>query len=286
MMGLENFGAINFNHASEIHRHTLDRQHGPEFLKNQKNNPLPIIFINLDNDVERREVMERGFQRQGIKYERFSAVPGSSLSQKDLERICPNRRLWWRSAPLSLGEIGCFLSHKKTLQRISEGPHPVVCVLEDDVILNEELFEVIETVQVPPRIGIIKLEGSTGAVPRLSVRVASVGRWSIEVFGLPKWRSAGYIVTRLAAKTLVSKLDNIYGPVDQVLFEPWKTGVIVAEIRPFPTKQVGRDSSIDRELDGGRRLDARQFILLLIRWFIGHLWMMRHFSRFRKVGGS
>lgn len=244
---------------------------------------IPAIYINLDKDKERRSIMEAALEKNGIPFERLQAVSGSGLSVDELNSVCPDTRLWWRKEPLSAGEIGCFMSHIAALGKVAEGQAPHVCILEDDVNVDDVLGGILKRIQIKEGVGIVKLEGSTGPVPRIGVTIAHDGDARLRAYGLPKWRAGAYIVERLAARQLVDRMQQMYGPLDQMIYEPWRTGVTVAEYRPFPLQQTGARSSIDEMAGFTRSRDFREFLQLSLRLLKGHVWMIANAAHLLRI---
>lgn len=245
----------------------------------QESKTIPAIYINLDTDNERRVAMETALRNNDIPFERLSAVLGAGLSDVELAKTCPKRQMWWRKEPLSNGEIGCFLSHVAALRRVADGEDRHVCILEDDVNVDEKLGGILKRLCIKDGVGIVKLEGSTGPVPRIGVTIARDEDARLAVYGLPKWRAGAYIVEQSAARQLVERMQKMYGPLDQMIYEPWRTGIIVAEYRPFPMRQTGARSSIDEMAGYTRSRDYREFLQLFVRLIKGHIWMLANASR-------
>lgn len=81
------------------------------------------FVINLARSAERLRVFRRREQTTGLHSEVFPAVDGRELA------ILPPHR-----PSLTVGEVGCVLSHREVLRTISTLPDQWVIVLEDDVL--------------------------------------------------------------------------------------------------------------------------------------------------------
>jgi hypothetical protein len=88
-------------------------------------------YINLDRRPDRRTAIEAELSRRGIleHYRRFAAVEGNGLSLDN-----PH---------LSDGEMGCFSSHFKVMQKNLEHNKPLH-VIEDDVLLAPATASIIQ----------------------------------------------------------------------------------------------------------------------------------------------
>ena len=91
----------------------------------------PIYYLNLDDQIERKDYMESQFKYWEIEnYERISAYDGR---EDDLSDILTGRY----PEMMSSGEIGCTTSHLKALKhylKTSDSPYAVI--MEDDCSLD------------------------------------------------------------------------------------------------------------------------------------------------------
>ncbi|XP_076241704.1 glycosyltransferase 25 family member isoform X2 [Calliopsis andreniformis] len=96
-----------------------------------------IYMINLLRRPERRERMYRLFKELGIRAVTLDAVDGSTLNQsilKDLGiEMMPQYSDPYHERPMTMGEVGCFLSHYIIWNKVREDNLKRVIVLEDDV---------------------------------------------------------------------------------------------------------------------------------------------------------
>lgn len=96
-----------------------------------------IYMINLVRRPERRDRMYKLFKELGIRAETVDAVDGRALSYKDLDnwgiQMMPKYADPYHERPMTMGEIGCFLSHYTVWNKVIEGGFKSVIVLEDDV---------------------------------------------------------------------------------------------------------------------------------------------------------
>lgn len=96
-----------------------------------------IYMINLVRRPERRDKMERSFKEIGLDVEHIPAIDGTKLTQDYLNEIgvkyLPEYADPFHNRPMTMGEIGCFLSHlyvweKQVMLGLKE-----ILVLEDDI---------------------------------------------------------------------------------------------------------------------------------------------------------
>ncbi|KAL6261421.1 hypothetical protein P5V15_006515 [Pogonomyrmex californicus] len=96
-----------------------------------------IYMINLIRRPERRKRMQRLFEELGIRAEIIDAVDGRTLNKNSLKKWgiipMPEYSDPYHKRPMTMGEIGCFLSHYIIWQKVLENDYKSVMVLEDDV---------------------------------------------------------------------------------------------------------------------------------------------------------
>ena len=101
------------------------------FYGQEKNSPtdirnIKILVINMEHSIDRREHIKKILK--GFNYEFISAVNGKKLNNFNVITRHSLR-------PLTRGEVGCFLSHKKVYQKIVNSNESHCLVLEDDINL-------------------------------------------------------------------------------------------------------------------------------------------------------
>ncbi|MDW7548648.1 glycosyltransferase family 25 protein [Pseudoalteromonas peptidolytica] len=112
---------------------------------------LNIFLINLDSSKDRLKESARQFDKFNLSFERISAVDGASISNQELETHYSrekNARQYYRA--LTVGEIGCYMSHLKVLEEIVARQLPYAFVFEDDFQLQADLREIDSKVSALP----------------------------------------------------------------------------------------------------------------------------------------
>lgn len=96
-----------------------------------------IYMINLKRRPERRMKMEATMKELGLDFTYFEAVDGKTLTDDVLIEkgitLMPEYADPYHKRAMTMGEIGCFLSHYTIWQRIVELNQEYVLVLEDDI---------------------------------------------------------------------------------------------------------------------------------------------------------
>lgn len=96
---------------------------------------LQCYVINLDRSKNRMNEFKKGFRKTNLEIERISAVDGNLINIKSFadDYIC--RKEMGRS--IQPGEVGCFLSHKKALERFLSTDSKYAIIFEDDAIPSD-----------------------------------------------------------------------------------------------------------------------------------------------------
>jgi hypothetical protein len=108
----------------------LSRNNMVEKYNDNKKNLLNKIFdkiyvINLKQDVEKKNIIEKKLKELNIDYSIFEAVDGNKL--KNVKLLSYG----------SVGAVGCRLSHMKILEDAIKNNYNRILVFEDDVIFRK-----------------------------------------------------------------------------------------------------------------------------------------------------
>jgi glycosyl transferase family 25 len=182
---------------------------------------MKAYYINLDRSVSRRDWFERQARRLGVEFERVAAVDAAALPESELAQLRSTA-----SVPLSAGEIGCFLSHRRIWQMIAERDDDWAFVAEDDVHFSTDAsFFLSNCDWLPAGVELVKAETT---LLRLELSRAVYGRpFNHELRRLlsKHFGSGGYFVSRTGAARLLAFTAGSCNPADLVLFSP-KEGVV------------------------------------------------------------
>ncbi|CAL7944133.1 unnamed protein product [Xylocopa violacea] len=96
-----------------------------------------IYMINLVRRPDRRDRMHKLFKELGIRAETIDAVDGRALNQSVLKELgiemLPEYTDPYHKRSMTMGEIGCFLSHYGIWNKVIENNFGSSIILEDDV---------------------------------------------------------------------------------------------------------------------------------------------------------
>ena len=135
--------------------------------------------------------------------------------------------------------VGCYLSHLRLLEHIASHETGWVCVLEDDLIFDDDFHDVVDAgASLPSQGGVIKLDGPLGRGTQICIELSPLGRRRLVVPLKPQLSAGGYLVHAGVAEKLVARLSVISQPFDHVHYRYWRHGVPVYAVSPYPVRQV------------------------------------------------
>lgn len=196
---------------------------------------LPIVFINLSKDAERRERMTAQFAQMGLTASRLPAVWWADLSAAEQRRyFCAPHSHGRYFKPLSNGEKGCYASHLNAWQQLLESESSALVVFEDDVRLLSALpraLEAIETLADDGSWDMIKLYG------REHEKIANqgpLGASSLQLISYQRVPSfaAGYVISRSGAQKMLKTRIPFDRPVDVDIRFWFENGLRVFGVYP------------------------------------------------------
>lgn len=105
---------------------------------------IDAFYINLDNRIDRRKNIEKQLSTLDLKAKRISASVGSELTKEQMSFVNFEDFYCLMKRPISPGEIGCALSHRRVWQQIVEQDINYALILEDDVTIDKRLIELLK----------------------------------------------------------------------------------------------------------------------------------------------
>ena len=218
----------------------------------------PIYVINLDRDVERMASLAGSLQALDLPFKRVSGVIGKEVP--NWEKLVDGELYGARNRlPMPRpGEVGCYLSHLKAMEEFLRTDQPWCVILEDDVEVRPECVEVLAALGQKDDWDLVKLFCFHSGLP---VRKRALTPNHHLVVHLTRTTSsAGYVVNRRAAETLLNSMRPISEQVDHALERPWETGLRVRGVRPLPvvlapvatTTTIGYDDKLTVRTPLGR----------------------------------
>ena len=183
---------------------------------------LPLVFVNLDRDAERRERLEAELARLNLQGERLHAVWWADLPPAEQDALySPQLNQGQYYKPLVNGEKGCYASHIQAWRQLLASDAPAMVVLEDDVRLDDRLADgiaAIAALDIPW--DMVKLIGREHEKVR-SQRPLLPDVALIEYQRVPSM-TAGYVISRAGAARLLQTRVPFGRPIDVDLRFWWE----------------------------------------------------------------
>ena len=243
---------------------------------------LPLVFINLDKDSERRTRIEGQLAHLGLPGERLPAVWWKHLppaEQSLLYSAERNHGLYYQ--PLVDGEKGCYASHIQAWRQLLASDAPALVVLEDDVRLTPQFAEVVKAIAaLQEPWDMVKLLGRDREKVR-SQRTLVPGTALVDYSRVPSM-TAGYVVSRAGAAKLLAHRQPFGRPIDVDLRFWWECdqlrilGVSPSAIALDDTSEVSSIWDTRDTLTPGQRW--RKFTMKLALT-LGNAWHRRRLPK-------
>jgi glycosyl transferase family 25 len=211
----------------------------------------PIYVISLKRAAQRRAASKRALDAIGLPFEFFDAIEGVYLSEADVAAAYDSERNAKQyKRPLSLPEIGCYLSHHALWKRIVDQDLDGAVILEDDFDADDRLKKVVE------EIGATHLSGALVKLfarkPVTGVTIASLRgkRRLVAPYRVPGL-TLGYALDRTAAAMLLANALPFSRPLDMDIKHWWEFALAVLVVEPPPLRigELGLRSCISPSRD-------------------------------------
>jgi glycosyl transferase family 25 len=196
----------------------------------------PIHVISLKRATQRRAASKRALDAIGLPFAFFDAIEGSKLTGAEVAAVYDserNAREYKR--PLSLPEIGCYLSHYALWKRIADEKLDGAVILEDDFDADLDLAKAVEEIGAAQISGaLVKLYSRK---PVMGVTVADLrgDRRLVAPHRVPGL-TLGYALDRCAAEMLLANALPFSRPLDMDIKHWWEFGLPVLVVDPPPLR--------------------------------------------------
>lgn len=219
---------------------------------------LAIYLINLDRATARREAALAQLAALGLAAEIVPAVDGATLTPAQLASYDRAGALAKSGRTLSVGEIGCYLSHVDCARRFLASGADHALVLEDDFSADADLPAFLDALadHLARRDDwdLVNLGNAAKRFARVSAPIRTEGatRQLCLAHHFPVLTTALFW-SRAGAQAFLANCFPILRPVDQML-KDWciRSGRGLAMDAP-PIRDSGTESLIGQTLGGSQR---------------------------------
>lgn len=188
---------------------------------------IETFIIHLERASARRPHVEAMMQKSPYPARIWPACDGAAMDPVARGQLVSKTTLFSPGYPfpLSMGEIGCFESHRSVWRHMAENDLQAALILEDDVSINASLLEAALKMAEShiDALGYIQLQVRE-VKPPFSVIEQSRPTALIRPQVIPL-RTSAQLVSLDAARALLLACDQIDRPVDGFLQLFWETGV-------------------------------------------------------------
>ena len=218
---------------------------------------IEAFIIHLGRAAARRPQVERILAACPVPARLTDAIDGSTLSAEAIDAVYSRDGLHAPGYPfkLSVGEIGCFLSHRKAWQSILDTGLQAGLVIEDDVEIDPAAFARaldLARAHVDSQ-GIVQFQ--VRAIARPGDVVAAESGVELTRPVLVPLRASCTLYSRAAAAQLLERTTRFDRPVDTFMQMHWITGLRPLIVSPSGVSDRGADI-------GGTTIQARNVPLL------------------------
>ncbi|WP_394690975.1 glycosyltransferase family 25 protein [Hoeflea sp.] len=193
------------------------------------NGDIEAFIIHLARATGRRSHVDRLLEVCPVPAKVLDAVDGRALSQAEIDSVYTRDSLHAPHYPfeMTVGEVGCFLSHRKAWQAIVDSGKDAGLVIEDDVEIDPKAF--------PPALALARqhvaelgyIQFQTRPVrSNYEVVFQSAGTSLVKPLICPL-RTSAQIVSAAHARHLLDLTARIDRPVDGFLQLSWATSLPV-----------------------------------------------------------
>ena len=192
---------------------------------------MKIFVISLPDAVERRERVARQLGELGLAFEFFDAMRGEQvIAERYFEHCGEEEWLLNTGHPMSLGEVGCFASHRSMWQKCIELDEPLMIMEDDFQLLPGFAGAVGKVAENISDCGFIRLQTETRARKQ---RVAVLGDYTLWRYTKVPHSCMCNSMTPEVARNLVEQTRAIYEPVDVFIKKFWVHGQPIYGLTPY-----------------------------------------------------
>lgn len=203
-----------------------------------------IRVIALDTSVERRRAFTQMASDIELDWAFFPAHTSQTEPLRYDDRVAVRRS----GRSLSPAEIGCYTSHFKIWEWLSNSDFDQAIIFEDDVIVDWALIKKLVNTRFSDY-GVYLLRLHTYGPffwKIVKYKFFSPNNHLVRLIGMVPGAVA-YVITRAAARTFVLNYSSIATPLDWVIARYWEHGVLNYCTFPFPVIERHGPSTIGEE---------------------------------------
>lgn len=171
------------------------------------------FVITMKNREDQAKSIHDRLSSMGSDVTIVEAVDGQLISDYEFSKMVGPRVDCFKSKhPMSKGELGCWLSHRRAWQKISEGPADFAFIFEDDVVINDDISPLAHALSEMDAWDVVKLYKRKSGRPMFGIPVSDHLRLTSS-FSATSGTFA-YAIKRQTAKRLLDSHSMFSAPID------------------------------------------------------------------------
>lgn len=208
---------------------------------------MKVYVISLVDAHERRAIITKTLKELNIGFEFFDAIRGDDTENKSLFGYDDKKCIKEKGRSLSLGERGCFASHR-TLWLECVEKNEIFLIFEDDVFFADDFKHILlDLDQVVSEIGYVKLGHSANrkfmglkqfVSTNYKINASKNNKYKVVRYLTSQNGSYAYAISPAAARKLVINSEEWWHPVDNYIEFEEEHGVLNLGVEPpvvFPS---------------------------------------------------
>ncbi len=241
---------------------------------------MKCLIINLNRANERKKHISDQLNLISQKFEFIEGVDWKDLDHSILKYTKRNIRIKNSYRTLTLGQMGCNLSHRKILNWLTTSSERMIAVLEDDVFLSRNLPEVLSALETTQKKFDIVFLGSRFNQEELVDLFELDDKYHFSLSIGREKGAWGYVITKDAAKEFLRVLPAVTGPIDDALHAYFVHGLKTYTLNPQIVfhELEGRKFSYNKE-NKSERLAIKEEIMRFISLICEHFSHKFHFKK-------
>lgn len=206
---------------------------------------VPIFLINLDRSPQRLANSVSQFNTYQLPFTRIKATDGANLSQREIDKhYCNVLNKKNYHYPLSKGQIGCYISHRKAWQAIVDQKLDYALIFEDDFTLTSDIHTAIKSIDdLDIKWQLIKLSAYKERKRKVLFQKPLDTVHSLVVHKKLMSGCCATAISYQGAKQLLAATEKFGRPIDCDIQHIWQTGVPGYSLMPYPVIQCTEQES-------------------------------------------
>ncbi len=229
---------------------------------------MHIFVINMALHADRRRSSEQKLKSLGLKFEFFEAISGESAFRDAVFADYDESEFLLNTGRrITMGEIGCFASHRALWAMCYRLDEPIM-IMEDDFDLLDGFVDALHSAaEVTEQLGFLRLQTDCSARkhPILASRDFLVSRYSKAPHS-----TLCYSISPNVARRFLEQSRSFDAPVDVFIRTFWEHGQALYALTPYTVAPsiMSVDTTIEGRIKGRRKLSvAAQRFVRKGRWY-------------------